>query len=69
MEIIKVNQKGQIVIPRKIRLELGINNDSIIAIEKVKDAVVLKKIEDDLINQIERSLEDIKHGRIKEWKG
>lgn len=27
------------------------------------------EVDMDLVNKIKRSLEDIKHGRIKEWKG
>lgn len=68
MEITKISSKGQIVIPSKIRAELKINDNSLIAIEKVNDVVVIKKIEDELFNKIKRSLEDVKHGRVKEWK-
>jgi hypothetical protein len=28
----------------------------------------IKKIDTEILNKIKRSLEDIKHGRIKEWK-
>ena len=69
MEITKISSKGQIVIPQKIRAELEINEGSIIAIEKMKDMVIIKKIDTELVDKIKRSLEDIKHGRIKEWKG
>lgn len=69
MDIVKISSKGQIVIPMKIRTSLGISEGSTIAIEKVNDMVMLKKIDFDLVNQIKRSLEDVKHGRIKEWKG
>jgi AbrB family looped-hinge helix DNA binding protein len=68
MELIKVNQKGQIVIPRKIRAEFEITQDSILAIDKTKKHIIIKKVDTDLVDQIRRSLEDIKHGRIKEWK-
>jgi AbrB family looped-hinge helix DNA binding protein len=69
MEIAKLSSKGQIVIPRKMRKELGMEDGVTIGIEKVDDLVIIKKIDTDLVNQIKRSLEDIKHGRIKEWKG
>jgi len=69
MEIIKINQKGQIVIPQKIRKEFDITENSILALDKMKNHIIIKKVDSDLINQIEKSLEDIKHGRIKEWKG
>jgi AbrB family looped-hinge helix DNA binding protein len=63
MEILKLSSKGQIVIPQKMREELGMEEGVIIGIEKVNDMVVLKKIDIDLVNQIKRSLEDIKHGK------
>lgn len=69
MEVIKMSSKGQIVIPLKIREELDINEGSMIAIDKVKDGIAIKKIDHELVEKIRRSLEDIKHGRIKEWKG
>ena len=68
MEITKISSKGQIVIPLKIRNELEITEGSVVAIEKMKDLVAIKKIDSELMDQVKRSLEDIKHGRIKEWK-
>ncbi len=65
MEITKISSKGQIVIPRKIRNELNLPEGSILAIEKMKEMIIIKKIDTDLINQFKRSLEDVKHGRIK----
>ena len=65
MEITKISSKGQIVIPLKIRNELGINEGSILAVEKMNDLVILKKIDVDLIKQFKNSLEDVKKGRIK----
>jgi len=69
MEIIKINPKGQIVIPQKIRKEFEITENSLLAMDKMKDHIIIKKIDTDLVEKIQRSLEDIKHGRIKEWKG
>lgn len=68
MEIIKINPKGQIVIPRKIRKEFDINEKSILAIDSTNSGIVIKKVETKLVDKIKRSLEDIKNGRIKEWK-
>ena len=40
-----------------------------VTIEKAKKAHKRDtKMDEDLLEQITRSLEDIKHGRIKEWK-
>ncbi|MEK6913667.1 MAG: AbrB/MazE/SpoVT family DNA-binding domain-containing protein [Nanoarchaeota archaeon] len=68
MEIIKINQKGQIVIPQKIRNEFKITEDSVLAIDKIEGHIIIKKIDVEILNKIKRSLEDIKRGRIKEWK-
>lgn len=65
MEIAKLGMKGQIVIPQKIRAELSIDTGSILAIEKVKDLVVIKKVDNDLENQFKKSLDSVKLGRIK----
>jgi AbrB family looped-hinge helix DNA binding protein len=69
MEITKISSKGQIVIPSKIREKLGIVEGSMLVIEEMNNGIIMKKVDNDLVNQIKRSLEDIKHGRIKEWKG
>jgi len=66
MELTKISSKGQIVIPLKIRNELKITEGSIMAIGNVKGMVVLKKMEETpLIKQFEKSLEDLKFGRIR----
>jgi len=65
MEITKIGSKGQIVIPRKIRIELNIEEGSILAIDKMKDMVIIKKIDEDLVNQFKEGLEDLKSGRIR----
>ena len=65
MEITKISSKGQIVIPRKIRVELNIEDGSILAIDKIKDMIIIKKIDEGLINQFKRSLEDVRLGKIK----
>jgi AbrB family looped-hinge helix DNA binding protein len=65
MEITKISSKGQIVIPLKIRENLGIEEGSVVAIEKINDVVVIKKIDMDLITQFKKSLTDVKSGKIK----
>ena len=64
-----MSSKGQIVIPQQMRTELKIDEGSMVAIERVNDIVMIKKVDLELVSQIKKSLEDIKHGRIKEWKG
>ena len=68
MEIIKLSSKGQIVIPQKMRENLGMHEGSIIGIEKMNDLIVIKNIDAELVNKIKKSLENIKKGNIKEWK-
>jgi len=65
MEITKISSKGQIVIPQKIRNELNIEEGSILVIDNMKDMIIIKKIDEDLVNQFKKSLEDLKSGKIK----
>ena len=65
MEITKISSKGQIVIPQKIRNELNIEEGSILVIDNMKDMIMIKKIDEDLVNQFKKSLEDLKSGKIK----
>jgi AbrB family looped-hinge helix DNA binding protein len=65
MEITKLSSKGQIVIPQKIREALKMEEGAVIGIEKINDVAVIKKIDNDLLNQFKRSLEDLKVGRIR----
>jgi len=65
MNITKISSKGQIVIPQEIRNELKINKGSVLAIEKIKNLVVIKKIDNDLIKQFEQGLKDLKSGKLK----
>ena len=65
MEITKISSKGQLVIPQKIREKLEIKEGSVIAVDTTDGLIILKKIDVDLVKQIKRSLEDVKHGRIK----
>jgi len=60
-----MSSKGQIVIPLKIRDKLGIEEGSIVGIERVNDVLVIKKVDLDLTEQFKRSLEDLKSGKIK----
>jgi AbrB family looped-hinge helix DNA binding protein len=65
MEITKISSKGQIVIPSKIREALGIYEGSVLAIEKVNDMVMIKKIDTELLEQFKRGLEDLRAGRVR----
>lgn len=65
MEITKISSKGQVVIPKKIRNELGIKEGSILIVDKVDDAIVMKNIDSSLLTQFKEGLEDLKKGRIR----
>jgi AbrB family looped-hinge helix DNA binding protein len=65
MEITKISSKGQIVIPQKMRNELKMEEGSIIGIEKMKNIIVIKKIDIDLVRQFEEGLQDLKSGRVR----
>jgi AbrB family looped-hinge helix DNA binding protein len=65
MEITKISSKGQVVIPSKIRNELHIEEGSVLGVEKMKNMVILKKIDLDLVKQFKNSLADVKAGKIK----
>ncbi len=63
--MIKMSSKGQIVIPLKMRNDLKIDEGSMIAIEKVNDMVMIKKVDLDLVGQFKKGLEDLKAGRVR----
>ncbi len=65
MELTKISSKGQLVIPSKIRIELGINEGSVLGVEKMKDMIILKKIDVDLVRQFKEGLEDLKSERVR----
>jgi AbrB family looped-hinge helix DNA binding protein len=65
MEITKISSKGQIVIPQSIRNEMAISEGAVIAIERINDMIVLKKIDVDLVSQFKKSLEDVKAGKLR----
>jgi AbrB family looped-hinge helix DNA binding protein len=65
MEITKISSKGQLVISSKIRVELGINEGSVLGVERMKDMIILKKIDVDLVNQFKEGLEDLKSRRVR----
>ena len=64
-ELTRISSRGQIVIPQKIREQLGIQEGSVIAIDTTKDIMILKKVEVDLVTQFKKSLADVKSGKIK----
>ncbi len=65
MEITKISSKGQIVIPNRIRNELNLQEGSIIAVDKMKDMIIIKKIDEGLIKQFEEGLKDLKSGKVR----
>ena len=60
-----MSSKGQIVIPQRIRNELNIEEGSVVAIDKMKNMIIIKKIDVDLVNQFKEGLKDLKSGRVR----
>lgn len=60
-----MSSKGQIVIPQKMRNELNIEEGSVVAIDKMKDMIIIKKMDVDLVGQFKAGLEDLKSGRVR----
>jgi AbrB family looped-hinge helix DNA binding protein len=72
MEFTKASSKGQIVIPRKIRKKLGIQEGSMFSVSAREGIIILKKLnskftKEDLktIRLVEEAWDDIEHGRYK----
>ena len=65
MEITKISSKGQVVIPSKIRIKLEIEEGSVLGVEQMKDMIILKKIDLDLVKQFKEGLEDLKSRRVR----
>jgi len=65
MEITRISSRGQVVIPLKIRNELGITEGSVIAIEMMDNMAIIKKIDVDLVTQFKNSLANVKSDKIK----
>jgi AbrB family looped-hinge helix DNA binding protein len=70
MAFTTASSKGQVVIPTRIRKELGIRMGSLLAVSSRNDMIVLKKIESDLtaedlksLRLIEEAWKDIEEGR------
>ncbi|MDI6708861.1 MAG: AbrB/MazE/SpoVT family DNA-binding domain-containing protein [Candidatus Thermoplasmatota archaeon] len=66
-EIVKVGERGQIVIPAKIRRQEGIKPDSYLRIVDIKGNIVIRKIELEPIDKLAETLTSLKMTR-KHWK-
>ena len=44
LELTRISEKGQVVIPADIRKDLDLKIGSTVAVEKMKDFVILKKV-------------------------
>jgi AbrB family looped-hinge helix DNA binding protein len=51
MDIVKLSTKGQLVIPKSLRNELSIDEDTQLAITRIGDQIVIKKVDTDKIRQ------------------
>ena len=71
-EFTKASSKGQVVIPKKIRKKIGLEEGSVFAVTTDKDMIVLKKVNSGLTRRdmetlklIEEAWRDIEKGRYK----
>jgi len=64
MEFTKASSKGQVVIPTKIRKELGIREGSILAVAAKRGMIILKKVESGLTGEDLKSLKLVEEA----WK-
>jgi len=64
IEITKVGERGQIVIPKNIRIDTGMRVGSVIEIIRADDLVLLKRIEPQIDKKDIKVLEKI----TKAWK-
>ena len=74
-ELTRISSKGQIVIPKDIRMEMKIKEGSVFAVlTPKKDILILKKIESQISKEdletlrgLERAWKDIEEGRYKKY--
>jgi AbrB family looped-hinge helix DNA binding protein len=68
--IIKMSSKGQVVIPREIRVALNMDEGSVFTISSNQDSVILKKMkvpsEKDLVDEIESWTDDLQLEKMTE---
>jgi AbrB family looped-hinge helix DNA binding protein len=71
-EFTRASSKGQVVIPRKIRKKLGLEEGSVLAVTTDRDMIVLKMIDSTLTQQnmhtlrlVEEAWKDIEKGRYR----
>jgi antitoxin PrlF len=51
IEVVNLSSKGQLVIPKSMRKEVGLNDKDKIILVNDKDTIILKKIKEDEIKQ------------------
>lgn len=72
VEVTKISSKGQLVIPKDIRIRLKIKEGSMFAIASCDNTLVLKKIESPIVKEdmktikrVEEAWNDIAKGRYR----
>ncbi len=72
IELTKLSSKGQIVIPRDLREKMGLNIGEVLAVSTRKNLIVLKKIENPILesdlktlNEIENAWKEIESGKCR----
>ncbi len=70
MQTIKLQQRGVLTLPKKIRDAFGLSEGQSLRVEQQDDRIVLvpeSNIDRQLAADIKQGLEDIKHGRFIEF--
>jgi antitoxin PrlF len=56
IEVVNLSSKGQLVIPRSMREEVGLNEKDRIILVNDKDTIILKKIKEDEVKEKMKTL-------------
>lgn len=70
MNTIKLQQRGTLTLPKKIRKSLSLEEGSVLRISERDEQIVLERVDSsdaDLLRDIKQSLADIKQGRFIEF--
>ena len=70
----KIGLKGEVVVPKHLRREIGLNAGNLVRIMKLDDMLIIKKVHDKLsekeailINELEKAQKSIRKGRYKSY--
>lgn len=71
MNTIRIQQRGTLTLPKKIRESLSLEEGSVLRVSEKNDQIILEKVEGadtELLQSIKESLSDIKNGQFIEFE-